>query len=760
MKRIQAIFLLIFMIPAMLHAALPEQALRLDREGKRQQAITEYLRLEKTPMRLSDRRTLYERLADLLTLEGRYGEAIAFQQKLLGIVTAPQLRSAVFTNLSDAYFHLGDYQRATAALDSAGIPLTDSRRANILALSGDLDKAAEILSAAAQSDALSPTERSIARQNLGFIRWEQQRIGEARSLLQDALAELPADRRPVTMANLAMVLSEGDNPDFDNAIRIVDDAIALQRKTLSDSHPDLLASLRKRAVILARAGHMREAVTAFDAFFMAERKMLLSSLAGMSAQRRLNLWTREKPLLSSCFMVAKAADPEKLMEKAIFRRSTSLLGMKTDVALDHLLNATPAAIRRKLLPGEAVAEIITHPDADGRAIYAALLLPRKGKASYIPLFPADSLPSVAGRPLADLIESGIPHDINTLYSDTTLLMRLLGPLFNALPAKTGTLYFSPEGIFHRIAVEHLAADHGDIPLMKRLSSSAELLRRGGVRRTTDNGTTLVAGGFDYNEIPADSILSPIPDRTASRSLVAAYGGNPPKQIFPYLGGTRREADSLAMIIPGANLRHTLSEEEAKRILPTLSRAHIATHGYSLTSGFRERPQFMTDSVAVDVSLLSSGIALSGANTFATDDSRDDAILSAAEISTLPLDGLRFIALSACQTALGALSDEGAAGLVRGLKNAGASTVMASLWEVDDYSTTLLMQHFYNALAEGLSHDEALRKARQTLRNDPIRVSVTPFDAATLARGKKTVTRLLPPFSEPYYNSPFIIIDDI
>jgi CHAT domain-containing protein len=77
-------------------------------------------------------------------------------------------------------------------------------------------------------------------------------------------------------------------------------------------------------------------------------------------------------------------------------------------------------------------------------------------------------------------------------------------------------------------------------------------------------------------------------------------------------------------------------------------------------------------------------------------------------------------LSACSTGLGKdARGEGLIGLTSGFMYAGASSVAASLWKVDDQATADLMEYFYaNMLEKGMRPAEALRLAQNTLRKDP------------------------------------------
>lgn len=98
---------------------------------------------------------------------------------------------------------------------------------------------------------------------------------------------------------------------------------------------------------------------------------------------------------------------------------------------------------------------------------------------------------------------------------------------------------------------------------------------------------------------------------------------------------------------------------------------------------------------------------------------EDGLLQAGEIYSmrLPCD---LVVMSACRTARGKIAEgEGVQGLARAFFCAGARTVVASLWTVDDRATASLMADFYRHLAGGQSKAGALRAAKlDALRSDP------------------------------------------
>jgi CHAT domain-containing protein/Flp pilus assembly protein TadD len=97
----------------------------------------------------------------------------------------------------------------------------------------------------------------------------------------------------------------------------------------------------------------------------------------------------------------------------------------------------------------------------------------------------------------------------------------------------------------------------------------------------------------------------------------------------------------------------------------------------------------------------------------------DGYLRVHDIYGMHLDA-DLVVLSACQTALGKeIRGEGLVGLTRAFMYAGASRVVASLWEVNDLATAELMKRFYTAMWQRrLRPAAALRAAQIEMSREP------------------------------------------
>ncbi len=93
------------------------------------------------------------------------------------------------------------------------------------------------------------------------------------------------------------------------------------------------------------------------------------------------------------------------------------------------------------------------------------------------------------------------------------------------------------------------------------------------------------------------------------------------------------------------------------------------------------------------------------------DSSEDNFLEAWEISHLRLNA-QLVVLSACETGYGRFQQgEGVMSLARSFMYAGVPSLVVSLWQVNDVSTSRIMQLFYQNLSKGIDKAEALRQAK-------------------------------------------------
>ena len=79
--------------------------------------------------------------------------------------------------------------------------------------------------------------------------------------------------------------------------------------------------------------------------------------------------------------------------------------------------------------------------------------------------------------------------------------------------------------------------------------------------------------------------------------------------------------------------------------------------------------------------------------------------------------VQLVVLSACRSSSGReIAGEGAASLTRAFIEAGAKSVLGSIWEVDDRAGSKFIDKFYKGyIGEGLSLTEALKTAQAWLR---------------------------------------------
>ena len=193
-------------------------------------------------------------------------------------------------------------------------------------------------------------------------------------------------------------------------------------------------------------------------------------------------------------------------------------------------------------------------------------------------------------------------------------------------------------------------------------------------------------------IQALGLIQPRPVSTSPKPLIVGNPAPMPENL-PELPASETEAVAIAKLFNTTAI--TGAAATRAKVYPKLERAthiHLATHGL-LEYGQVE---------AIDTP---GAIALAPSPG-------DNGLLTANDVFNLSLNA-ELVVLSACDTGRGTLTGDGVLGLSRSWLAAGTSSLVVSLWAVNDKSTSELMTDFYRALQTNPDRAVALRSAMLT-----------------------------------------------
>ncbi len=295
------------------------------------------------------------------------------------------------------------------------------------------------------------------------------------------------------------------------------------------------------------------------------------------------------------------------------------------------------------------------------------------------------------------------------------------------------VFIAPDGVLNMISFAGLINDDGTYLIEEHpihyLSAGRDLIR---LADESNPGSGLLAiGDPDFDSTTSMTTRQAFaPEDTASdisilanltrnhRSRCAAFD----ELDLPRLAGTRTEVETVI-----AEWRRSIdepvigyfddeaTEDRFKEEAPGKRAIHLATHGFYYEGVCRpDLPQRRIDSDVGYVGenpLLLSGLFFAGANRnrdSLVNNSGEDGILTAYEVSAMNLEGTELVVLSACETGLGEVKDgEGVYGLRRAFQMAGARTVVSALWPVSDQATSELLGKLYDE--QGPSMPDRFRK---------------------------------------------------
>lgn len=413
---------------------------------------------------------------------------------------------------------------------------------------------------------------------------------------------------------------------------------------------------------------------------------------------------------------------------------------------------------RKALPPDAVYIDFARVGYEGKQRYAAWVVPPVGKGDVraFDLGDADAVDAIAEalrdsiqaapRDIAKLGEAAAFQKLDKLFAATA--KRLLQPILASADAYPQWI-ISPDAGLWMLPWAALPVGNGKFLIEDRTIRFVVSGREFVAPATKPDlaiGSSVILADPDYDANAGAATANSLP--TPDVGVVVRTAG----MKFNRLPGTATEAVAVRPKLaawtkgePVMKLGADATEQAFKSAVRPRALI-LSTHGYYLsgTSGAAGTRGLIRDDNPVKSApsgadalpnkptgpgnpLFRCGLALAGANRRGPlPGNHDDGVLTGYEIVAADLRGTELVVLSACETGLGATgSGRGVVGLRQAFHLAGAQSVVASLWQVPDRETALLMTGMFAHLADGRTAALALIASQR----DQIRARRTAISAA-------------------------------
>ncbi len=295
-----------------------------------------------------------------------------------------------------------------------------------------------------------------------------------------------------------------------------------------------------------------------------------------------------------------------------------------------------------------------------------------------------------------------------------------------------TVYFSGDGVFHQINLATLYNPqrkrylHQSIKI-QLLSSTRDLMLIQNTKKQTKNYKDYQIHLFGYPNYAlkqaamlSEPELKGVLEEQQEQNIKKLRFFNLSIGQVKELPATKVEVEQIVSMAQRQNIKTHIylgnkATESSLKGLQSPSILHIATHGFFI------KEEDNNSNLSMDNALTRSGLLLAGAEEGITlaDKGEENGILTAQEAFGLNLNDTDLVVLSACETGLGDIQNgEGVNGLQRAFMQAGAKSILMSLWKVDDDATQKLMTLFYQNLLEKkqskrLAFENAQSKLRKT-----------------------------------------------
>ena len=391
-------------------------------------------------------------------------------------------------------------------------------------------------------------------------------------------------------------------------------------------------------------------------------------------------------------------------------------------------------IQKQLKADEVAIEMIRTQYYDKKwtdsVIYMALIIKKDTKNQPEMVFLAD------GKSLEKDDINYYRNNIKFKKTDKFSYNNFWKPIKN----KIGTakkVYFSADGVYHQLNLLTLqnpetgkyVSEETNIQLLSNTKDLVLFAKSKKINKNLKDYKLHLFGFPDYTDGKATKNNASNIDRslfvTKLDTTQRFFGMNGSISTLP---GTKTEVENIGNFAKLQNIKaitHT-GEQASEANIKKLSNPdilHIATHGFFLS----DLPVSENDKLGaekrqtqVENPLLRCGLLLADAENGLKNgeiEGKENGVLTAQEAMNLNLDNTDLVVMSACETGLGEIiNGEGVFGLQRAFQQAGAKTILMSLWKVDDAATQEMMSLFYeNILTKKLSKREAFTQAQNKLK---------------------------------------------
>jgi CHAT domain-containing protein/Tfp pilus assembly protein PilF len=324
---------------------------------------------------------------------------------------------------------------------------------------------------------------------------------------------------------------------------------------------------------------------------------------------------------------------------------------------------------------------------------------------------------------------------------TLLASRLYNTVFSPIQKELGhrrQIYLSPDGNLNLIPFEiFYNPDTGFLIeeyTFNYVSSGRDMLGYGEAKKKGSKTLLLGDPDFDMKTGKKVSVVEKTAKSELRQETIAQRSILIRDLSFDRLPGTREEVQSIQFLLGKEQVEIYTGQdatEEVLRIMKTPRILHLATHGFflkdiefslsknpsskrGLSIAKKNQKDLSIQRIKIENPFMQSGFVLAGANnSLKSSDSKNfDGVVTAEKILGLNLVGTDMVVLSACNTGVGEVKrGEGVFGLRRAFTQAGAKSLVMSMWSVPDKETKELMVEFYkNILSGKMNRCQALRQA--------------------------------------------------